>query len=206
MMKPIKLLLLAIFCFAGYAVQAAESKIAYVKLSLIMDSLPETKEAYTALQAFQVKLSNQLQSKIAVCQDEATALEKDRASMTAEAIKKKEANIQRLYTDFQNFQQECQNLAANKIGELMSPIREKIMQKIREVAKEKSYDLVLNSNSGNEEDLVGGIVVYGNADLDITNIVLKKLGIDPNAPKKASTNDKGAKRKAEDDLNDKAKK
>jgi len=185
MMKTVKILLLTVFCSSVYVVHA-DSKIAYVKLNYIVDSLPETKQAYTDLQAFQVKLSNQLQSKIGVCQEEATALEKGRASMTAEAIQKKEANIARLYTDFQNFQQECHNLAANKIAELMSPIREKIQQKIKEVAKEKGYEFVLNSNASNDEDL-GLIVVYGNPELDITNIVLKKLGIDPNATKKATT-------------------
>ena len=198
MMKTIKLLLLTVLCSAVYTVRA---EVAFVKLNYVMQLVPETKQAEEAVKAFQIKLNNQLQNKIAVCQEEATALEKGRASMTEEAIKKKEANLTRLYTDFQNFQQECQSLIENKAAELRSPITEKVKQKIQEVAKEKGYDLVFNYGFSNDDDL-GLMVVYGEAKLDITNIVLKKLGIDPTATKKAgpANNNKENQSKAADNI------
>ncbi len=201
MMKTIKLLLLTILCSAAvYTVRAeVPFKIAYVKFNYIIDRLPEIKQAEEEIKAFQNRLSNQLQSKAAVFQEEMEALNKNGATMSEEAKKKKEANVARLYTDFQNFQQECQNLIANKAAELRSPITEKVKQKIQAVAKEKGYDVVLNYGFSNDDDL-GLMVVYGKAELDITNIVLKKLGIDPTAAKKpaATANNKDNKPKAAD--------
>jgi len=197
-MKTIKKLLLIMLCFMTYTAQAdTSSKIAYVKLSYIINSLPEKAQAETDINTFRVKLNNQLQSKAVVCQEEMEALNKSMATITDEAKKKKEANIARLYTDFQNFQQECQNLEANKIAELMSPIREKVQQKIKEVCKEKGYDLVLNYSLSSEEDF-GVVVIYGIPTLDITDIVLKKLGIDPAAPKQKNSATKDNKPKAAD--------
>lgn len=206
MIKTIKVLLLTILCSTAYSVRAEQSPIAYVKLNYIIESLPETKQAEEEIKAFEARLRNQLQSKATVFQEEMEALNKSGATMTEEAKKKKEANIARLYTDFQNFQQECQNLTANKVAELRSPITEKVKQKIQEVAKEKGYAIVLNYGFTNDDDL-GLMVVYGKADLDITNIVLKKLGIDTNKRKaNAVSNDVNKKQKTGEKLDNKDKK
>src|SRR5690606_12312872 len=109
---------------------------------------------------------NQVESKVAIFQAEYESYEKGKATMTEEIKKKKEMNINRLQAEIENIQVEYQGLMANKQAELVTPIREKIQQKIDEIAREQKYDYVLNNHVGPELD----IVLYGKPELDITNL------------------------------------
>lgn len=174
-----RILLLAILVSAASYIHAENQplKIAYIKLDYVMRNLPDIKQAETSLKTFAMQLDTQLQSKATVLQEEYEALNKGGATMTEEAKKKKETNFNRLRLDFENFQREYQGLLENKQIELVSPIREKIQQKVEEIAKEQKYDYVLNTSVGTELD----IVIYGKPELDISNLVLKRLGVDLSA-------------------------
>jgi outer membrane protein len=178
-----RILLLAILVSAVSYIHAENQplKIAYVKLDYVMRNLPDTKQAETDLKAYAMQLDTQLQSKAAVLQEEYEALSKGGATMAEEARKKKETNFNRLRVDFENLQREYQNLLENKQIELVTPIREKIQQKIEEIAKEQKYDYVLNTSVGTELD----IVLYGKPELDISKLVLTKLGVDLKATAQA---------------------
>lgn len=178
-----RILLLAILVSAVSYIHAENQplKIAYVKLDYVMRNLPDIKQAETDLKAFAMQLETQLQNKAVVLQEEYESLNKGGATMKEEERKKKEANFHRLRVDFENFQREYQNSLENKQVELVSPIREKIQQKIEEIAKEQKYDYVLNTSVGPELD----IVLYGKPELDISNLVLKRLGVDLTASAQA---------------------
>ena len=169
------LLILTFFSAISY-LQAAEKplKIGYVKLDHIMESMPETKQMEVDLKAFEIQLRNQLQQKAVVLQEKIQAFQKGHATMTDAVKNQKEAELQQLGGEFENFQMESQSSLANKQLELYKPIYEKIQKTIELVAKENKYTHVLNA------DTVGlHIVLYGDQEYDISNLVLKKLGIDP---------------------------
>jgi len=200
-----RILLLAILVSAVSYIHAENQplKIAYVKLDYVMRNLPDIKQAETDLEAFAMQLEAQLQSKAAVLREEYEALNKGGATMAEEARKKKETNFNRLRADFENFQREYQNSLENKQIELVSPIREKIQNKIEEIAKEQKYDYVLNTSVGSELD----IVLYGKPELNISNLVLTRLGVDltVNAQVKQATT-KAGKQDNKGKKGDKAKK
>jgi len=183
------LLILTFFSAISY-LQAAEKplKVGYVKLDYILESMPETKQVEIDLKAFELQLRNQMQQKLSVLQEKAQAFQQGHATMTDAVKNQKEAELQQLYGEFENLQMESQSSLGNKQAELYKPIYEKVQKTIELVAKENKYTHVLNA------DTVGlHIVLYGDQEYDISNLVLKKLGIDPTklATKKlAQTTDK----------------
>jgi outer membrane protein len=169
------LLILTFFSVISH-LQAAEKqlKLGYVKLDHIMENMPETKQMEIDLKAFEIQLRNQLQQKAAVLQEKFQVFQKGHATMTDAVKNEKEAELQQLHGEFENFQMESQSSLANKQLDLYKPIYEKIQKTIEIVAKENKYTHVLNA------DTVGlHIVLYGDQEYDISNLVLKKLGIDP---------------------------
>ncbi|ACE06161.1 hypothetical protein Aasi_0783 [Candidatus Amoebophilus asiaticus 5a2] len=174
-MKNRIVLILTFFSAISY-LQAAEKplKIGYVKLDYVMESMPETKQMEIDLKAFEIQLRNQLQQKAVVLQEKIQAFQKGHATMTDPVKNQKEAELQQLHGEFENLQMESQSSLANKQLELYKPIYERIQKTIELVAKENKYTHVLNA------DTVGlHIVLYGDQEYDISNLILKKLGIDP---------------------------
>jgi outer membrane protein len=55
----------------------------------------------------------------------------------------------------------------------MRPIQQRLLTAVQEVAKEKRADLVLDRAS------TGAVILYSNEAYDISNDVLRKLGIAP---------------------------
>jgi outer membrane protein len=175
-MKNRILLILTFFSAITY-LQAAEKplKIGYVKLDYVMESMPEIKQMEVDLKAFEIQIRNQLQQKAGVLQEKFQAFQKGHATMTDVVKSQKEAELQQLHGEFENFQMESQSSLVNKQAELYKPIYEKLQKTIELVAKENKYTHILNADTS-----VGiHIVLYGDQEYDISNLVLKKLGIDP---------------------------
>ncbi|MGH2574758.1 MAG: OmpH family outer membrane protein, partial [Ignavibacteria bacterium] len=94
--------------------------------------------------------------------------------LTADQIKALEVEIAAMQNEIQKLDQELaeykqlvQQALLNKQAELFKPIKEKITQKIEQVAKELKFNFVL--------DKAGDSLIYGDKELDITFKVLDKL-------------------------------
>jgi outer membrane protein len=164
--------------FAGIAIissayTATAQKIAHVNLDSLISIMPESKTAQQSVQDYAKQLEQQvtamqteLQTKYADYQEKS----KDMAEVV-KASKEKELND--LNQRIQDFQQQAQADYQKKSAELSKPVYEKAKKAIDVVAKENAYKYVLDTSTG--------LVLYNEPADDIIALVIKKLGITPNA-------------------------
>ena len=86
----------------------------------------------------------------------------------------KEQELVDLEKRFQQFQTDAQTSLQKKQGELMQPLFIKVGETINTVANEEGYDYVLSSNIGGVD-----VVLFAKDEHDVSDKVLKKLGVTP---------------------------
>jgi len=156
----------ALVIFAGVN---AQSKIAHVNTSELMNAMPEMKEFEKKLKDHETLLRAQLEEMQTELQTNYTAYMQDTVSPQAiMEIKKKK--LEDLQANIQQFAQTAEQEMVKKKEELYMPIYTKAKTAINDVAKAKGYDYVLDSSEG-----LGVLVVQPSNDL--MNDVKKKLGI-----------------------------
>ncbi len=166
----------AILFFAGAANAQTATKIGYADVDYILSQMPESKQVESELQAHNTQLQNQLQAKYQEYQQKLQAYQQGAANMVDAVRTEKETELAQLEQRIQKFQQDAQTSMQKKTGTLMEPLYAKIGSNIEAVAKENGYSHILNGQ-------VGGIdvVLYADEKFDVSDVVLKKMGITPSA-------------------------
>jgi outer membrane protein len=172
---------LLLVCAIGTQAQtqpaAAPQKIGYADWEYIFSQMPEYKQIDNDLKAHGTQLENQLKAKY---QEYETKLKSYQGmpATTPEAIRAdKERELQGLQESIQKFQQDAQTSLQKKQTDLMEPVFSKVGKAIEDVAKAEGYSFILNPQ------LIGGgdVLLYSDDKFNISNLVLKKLGITPTA-------------------------
>jgi outer membrane protein len=168
-------LFLVLLCGTLFTAQAQTQKIGYADWEYIFSQLPEFKQIDSELKTHSEQLQNQLKAK----QQDFEAKYKAYQGMpatTPDAIKAdKERELQQLQEGFQKFQQDAQSSLQKKQADLMEPVYKKVGKTIEDVAKENAYTFIINPQ------MVGGgdVLLYHDETYNISNMVLKKLGVTP---------------------------
>lgn len=154
---------------------AQEVKIGYTNIELVLAYMPEARQMEKTLQTYQKKLAEQIQTKekyaMDKLQDYQTKIEKNQLSPDAKAAAEKE--LQKLDQEIQQFAQESEYNLMAKREELLQPIVEKLQKAIDETAEAKGFTYILNQTTS------AGVstILYGPDENDITEDLMKKLGI-----------------------------
>ncbi len=169
--------LLAVLAFSLLCVFAhaqTAMKIGYADVDYILSQMPESKEVESELQSTNTQLQNQLQAKYQEYEQKLAAYQQGAATMLDAVRQEKETELAQLQQRMQKFQQDAQASLQKKTAELMEPLYTKVGNNIEAVAKEMGYTHILNGQ-------VGGIdvVLYADEKFDISDAVLKKMGITP---------------------------
>ena len=99
--------------------------------------------------------------------------------MIPEVRADKQQELQNLQQSIEKFRADAQASLQRKQNELIQPAFDKIQKAIEEVAKANGYTHVLNPS----QPAVGlTILLYAREEDDISNLVLKQLGIEPPPP------------------------
>lgn len=171
--NPLKALIgalfIALFCLPFGL--SAQSKIGHVNTASLLDGMPQVVAANKKLdtinqqyQAQMKELTDEYQKKVQEVQDPT----KKWPSETIRNSKIKE--IQQLEERIMAFKEDA-NADINKTTEdLMAPIRKKLQEAIKAVAKENGYSYIFDSS-------MGTALQYADETLDVTPLVKKKLGI-----------------------------
>src|SRR5205085_3595999 len=87
----------------------------------------------------------------------------------------KQEELKRLDDGLRKFQEDAQRSYETKRQQLMDPVFEKVGKAIEDVAKENGYSFIFNPQlmSG------GDILLFTDQKFDISELVLKKLGVAP---------------------------
>lgn len=153
-------------------------KIGYADWDYIFSQMPEFKSVDTELKAHSAQLQSQLEAKSRDFETKYRAFQNMPAT-TPDAIRAdKQRELEAMNESIQKFQTDAQTSYQKKQNDLMEPVFSKVGKAIEAVAQEQGYTFIINPQL-----LQGGdILLYSDPKFDISNDVLKKMGVTP-APK-----------------------
>ncbi|OUJ73702.1 OmpH family outer membrane protein [Hymenobacter crusticola] len=168
------------FATSTAALAQAPLKIGYTSVEYVLSQMPESKQIESQLKTYSGQLENQLKSKYSDYQAKAEAYQKGAAAMTEVVRADKEKELTGLQTSIQEFQRSADQSLQQKQQALLKPALDKLQKTIDQVADENGYTYVLNSDGASP------VLLHGPKDGDISDLVLKKMGITPGAAAAAS--------------------
>ena len=179
-MKTKWIFVLAFFA-AAVSAKAQDSglKIGYTNAEYILSNMPEAKQIESELKDYETQLTTQLESKSRDFETKLAEYQRTAENMIPEVRADKERELQGLQQSIQKFQQDAQVSLQRKQGELLQPAFDKIQKAIDEVAKANGYSHVFNSG---QPEVGLNILLYARDDDNISDLVLKHLGIEPPPP------------------------
>ncbi|WP_460499672.1 OmpH/Skp family outer membrane protein [Hymenobacter agri] len=180
-MKIFRLTLAAALLTAGtLAATSAQAqaplKIGYTDVQYVLAQMPESKQIESELKTYNSQLEAQLKSKYAEYQTKGEAYQKAAGTMTDVVKADKEKELQGLQQSIQEFQQSAQQSLQQKQQVLLKPALDKLQKNIDLVADENGFTYVFNSDGGGSP-----LLLHAPKDGDISDLVLKKMGITPGA-------------------------
>jgi outer membrane protein len=168
-------LFVSAFSFA----QTAPVKIGYTNVDYVLSQMPESKQIESDLKAYSAQLEAQLKSKYAEFETKGQAYQKGAATMTDLVKADKEKELMNLRTSIEEFQKNADQSLQKKQQQLMEPALDKLQKSIDAVATENGYTYVFNSDAGYGTTPV---LLHGPEDGNISDLVLKKMGVTPVKP------------------------
>lgn len=176
MRKLVLLLVLGLGTFVSQA-QTASSKIGSADIGYIFSQLPEMKQIETELKSTQTQLKNQIDGKYQEFQKKLTDYNANLNTMLEAVRQNTERELQQMQQNLEKLQADAQTTISTKEAQLMEPVQKKIGNAINEVAKENGFTFIINSQVAQQD-----VILYGDEKMDISDLVLKKLGITPKPP------------------------
>ena len=164
-----KIIFLGLFLGASIFSYGQAQKVAFINSTILMQDVPEIKEADSNLQAFQTQLQKKGEQMVTALQtkyqeiskkEQAGEIAPKQLEEEARKLKEEEAKIQQ-------FEQDMNKQVFEKRQTLYQPILDTINKNITDVAKEKGYTVVLDSSTG--------VILYADEMYDLTDDVKKKL-------------------------------
>ncbi|UOG75450.1 OmpH family outer membrane protein [Hymenobacter tibetensis] len=160
---------------AAPAVASGPLKIGYTSVEYVLSQMPESRQIEADLKAYSTQLENQLKSKYADYQGKAEAYQKGAATMTDVVKADKEKELTTMQQSIQEFQRSADQNLQQKQQTLLKPALDKLQKTIDAVANENGYTYVLNSDGASP------VLLHGPKEGDISDLVLKKMGVTPGA-------------------------
>ena len=176
-----KWIFILVFLVAAVSAKAQDGglKIGYTNAEYILSNMPEAKQIESELKSYEQQLTAQMESKAKDLETKYQDYQRNAENMIPEVRADKERELQNLQQSIQKFQQDAQTSLQRKQGELLQPAFDKIQKAIDEVAKANGYTHVFNSG---QPEVGLNILLYAREEDNISDLVLKQLGIEPPPP------------------------
>ncbi|MBC7920035.1 MAG: OmpH family outer membrane protein [Ferruginibacter sp.] len=185
-MKNNRILAILFVLFVGASASAQTMpKFGYTNVDYILSQLPDSKRIESELKTHRSQLETTLQNKYKDFEGKAKDYQTNGASMSEIIRKDKEKELQNLQSSIQEFERNSEESLQKKQKTLLEPVLEKIQKAIKEVAKENEFAYVLNSDAGYGTT---PILLHAPESDNISDLVLKKMGVTPTAKTDAPTN------------------
>ena len=162
-----KLIVAGVMVLGTFLNASAQNKIGYISLDELIGVMPEAEKADAELKEYQASLAQQGQDMMKELGDKDSLFVKDSAKLSPSMKEIKRNELIALYQRVQGWNQQAQDMYQQKAQEKITPLKEKAMATIKEVAKENGYSYVLDANT----------VMVGPPGDDLIGLVKKKLGI-----------------------------
>jgi outer membrane protein len=161
---------LSLIFFFFITIQTSHAqKSGYINSTLILSEMPELINSERTLEALQKRLQKEGQAKVTAFQQKVAKLQDlaQSGQLTPQQQQEESSKLEKEQAEIEKFEQEMVYTLESKRNELLEPIYAKLNEVIKQVAKENSIDIVLESNS----------LLYGNDAYDLTTKVKSKLGL-----------------------------
>ncbi len=174
----------AALAFVGLNANAQSApKIGYTDIDVLLAGHPKSKAVEAELQTRSTQYQNQMQSLQKDLQDKYTSYQKAEATMSDVIKADKQKELQGIQERLQTLQQNAQVELGQKQQQLLQPLLTDIDNAIKAVAKENNYTFILSSSISTQ---LNPVVLYADPSTEVTDLIFKKMGVDPEAVKKAA--------------------
>lgn len=178
-MKKLFLLGLLAAGFVSHAQsQQKAEKVGYANMEYIISLLPEVKEIENELKSTQTDLKKQIETRQQELQKQYTDFSENMNTMVDTVRENKQRELQASIAELEEMQQNAQKTLENQHKLYMAPVYLQVNRVIAEVARENGFAVILNQQVSGYRFLL-----YNNEQVDISNLVLQKFGVDPAAAK-----------------------
>jgi outer membrane protein len=154
---------------------ASAQKFAYVDSKYILSHMPEYIAAQKQINDLSSEWQAQVEQKYMAIEQLEKAFQAEKILLTEEMKKKREADIAERREDARQYQKSKFGVEGDlfkKREELVAPIQEQIFEAIQDIASQSQYMVVFDK--ANHSNLL-----YTNPKHDISDKVLKKMGLKP---------------------------
>lgn len=148
-------------------------KYGYIDSDYILDNVPEYKEAKDKLNKLADRWTKDIEDRYAVLKMKKDNFAREEVLLPAEEKTKRKEEITKLETEVLELQKMRFGVSGdyfNKRQELVKPIQDKVFDALQKIASKKNYTFVFDK--ANQSNLV-----YADSKTDLSNDVLKELGI-----------------------------
>jgi outer membrane protein len=169
----VRLVFAMAFLFLGTGIYA--QKFAYVDSKYILSHMPEYVAAQKQINELSSEWQAQVEQKYTAIEQLEKSFQAEKILLTEEMKKKREADINERREEAKQYQKSKFGVEGDlfkKREELVAPIQEQIFQAIEDIASQSQYMVVFDK--ANHSNLL-----YTNPKHDISDKVLKKMGLKP---------------------------
>ena len=168
---------------------AGPVKLGYTNIDYILSQTPESKDIQNQLTIQKTQAENELKRLQKEFEDKLAAYEKGAPQMSDVIKADREKELQSLQGRTQEFSRSAEQQLQAKYQQLVNPVIQKIQKNIDAVAKENGFTYIFNLDAGAGTT---PILLYAPEEGNVTDMVLKKMGVTPAPPKAATTPATGA--------------
>ncbi len=161
----VKFLAFSLLAVAPLSIHAAEAKIGYVDVERISAESTYLKQMLSNIETELEAKRKNIREKEEAYQRLRDELRQKESVMTEAQLDSMRKESRRLLTEIQNDTDDVQRMLRRAEREQMDPAFNLIIETIQAIGREEGFDLVLR----------GDYVLYGKANLDITEQVIKRL-------------------------------
>ncbi|GAA4402396.1 hypothetical protein GCM10023187_17440 [Nibrella viscosa] len=161
---------------------AGPLKLGYTNIDYILSQTSESKEISNQLTIQRTQSENEMKRLMKEFEDKLASYEKGAAQMSDVIRADREKELQGLQTRIQEFQRNAESQLQAKYQQLVNPVVQKIQTNIDAVAKENGFTYIFNIDAGAGTT---PILLFAPKEGDVTELVLKKMGVTPQ-PQNAS--------------------
>jgi outer membrane protein len=175
-----------LFLFALLMSNAAHAqKMAFVNSDYILSNVPEYKASQKQLDEIAAEWQKEIESKLAEIDQMYRTYQVEKILLSEEMRMKKENEIlskEKAVKELQKKRFAPGGDFFKKQEELIRPIQDKVFNAISRLAEDKSYVMVLDKAGSTT-------IMYGNKRFDISNEVIREMGLVPGAGTEEDTDD-----------------
>lgn len=169
-MKKINVLFVAVMLFIGATgFVTAQSKIAHINTTDLVEAMPEMKAAQSQLEKLQKTYDTEIKAMSKELQAKITQYDAESSNKTEDENRKRIEEVQGMQNNIGAYRQQALQDLQKKEVDLFQPVLEKAKTAIQKVARAQGFQYVLDSSQGT------GVILSDGKDLLAD--VKKELGI-----------------------------